>query len=55
MEPSKAKSKTFPLLTTEEWLDELEKAVNMSPENSKRDFIFKAVAEKIERTKAGNK
>jgi hypothetical protein len=49
------RSKTFPLLTTEEWLDELQKAVNISPEKSKRDFIFKAVAEKIERTKQGKK
>jgi hypothetical protein len=47
--------KTFPLLTNEKWLEDLEKAVKMSPEKSKRDFIFKAVAEKIERTKQARK
>lgn len=47
--------KTFPLLTTEKWLDDLQKAVDLSSEKSKRDFIFKAVAEKIERTNQARK
>ena len=47
MEP---KAKTFPLLTTETWLDELEEAVKYSTAKNKRDFIFQAVAEKIQRT-----
>lgn len=43
------KIKTFPLIVPAEWLDRLGKAVPLSSETSKHDFIIKAVEEKMER------
>lgn len=43
------KIKTFPLTVTESWLDKLGKAVNLSNEESKHEFLIKAAEEKIER------
>lgn len=46
---SNTKIKTFPLTVTDSWLDKLGRAVNLSDETSKHDFILKAVEEKMER------
>ena len=46
---SNTKIKTFPLTVTDSWLDKLGRAVNLSNETSKHDFILKAVEEKMER------
>lgn len=43
------KIKTFPLTVTESWLDRLGKAVNLSSEGSKHDFIIRAAEKEMDR------
>ena len=43
------KIKTFPLTVNQSWLDRLGKAVNLSTEESKHDFLIKAAEEKMEK------
>lgn len=43
------KRKTFPLAVNQAWLDRLGKAVNLSKETSKHDFLIKAAEKEMER------
>lgn len=39
--------KTFPIRTTNAWLDEVQKAADKNGNSSKHDFIVEAVNEKV--------
>ena len=43
------KIKTFPLTVNGSWLDRLEKAVKLSSEGSKHDFILRAAEKEMDR------